>query len=43
LNGSSPFSITLTDAPHVSLSLNGEKVDLEPYTVNGRASFRLSR
>lgn len=43
LNGVSPFSINLADAAHVSLSLNGEHVDLGPYTVNGHASFRLSR
>ncbi|WP_410209269.1 helix-turn-helix domain-containing protein [Aquirhabdus sp.] len=43
LSGTSPFSITLADAPSVSLALNGEQVDLKPYTVNGRAAFRLSR
>jgi len=43
LSGTSPFSITLSDAANVSLSLNGEHVDLKPYTVDGRASFRLSR
>ncbi len=43
LSGTSPFSITLSDAADVSLSLNGEHVDLKPYTVDGRASFRLSR
>lgn len=43
LDGVSPFSITLADAAHVSLSLNGEHVDLGPYTVDGKASFRLSR
>ena len=43
LNGVSPFSITLADAAHVTLSLNGEHVDLGPYTVDGHASFRLSR
>jgi cytoskeletal protein RodZ len=43
LDGQSPFSITLADAAHVSLSLNGEHVDLGPYTVDGHASFRLSR
>jgi cytoskeletal protein RodZ len=43
LNGVSPFSVTLADAAHVSLSLNGEHVDLAPYTLDGHASFRLSR
>lgn len=43
LTGVSPFSITLDDADSVSLSLNGEKVDLKPYTVQGKAAFRLSR
>lgn len=43
LDGVSPFSITLADAAHVTLSLNGEHVDLGPYTVEGKASFRLSR
>ncbi len=43
LNGVSPFSITLADAANVTLSLNGEHVDLSPYTVDGHASFRLSR
>ncbi len=43
LTGVSPFSISLADAAHVTLSLNGEHVDLSPYTVDGHASFRLSR
>ncbi len=43
LSGVSPFSINLADAAHVTLSLNGEHVDLAPYTVDGHASFRLSR
>jgi len=43
LTGTSPFSITLGDAASVNLSLNNEHIDLKPYTVNGRASFRLSR
>lgn len=43
LEGSSPFSITLADAGSVKLSLNNEHIDLSPYTVDGRASFRLSR
>jgi len=43
LTGISPFSITLDDADSVGLSLNGEKVDLKPYTVQGKAAFRLSR
>jgi cytoskeletal protein RodZ len=43
LNGVSPFSVTLADAAHVSLSLNGEHVELAPYTLDGHASFRLSR
>lgn len=43
LTGSSPFSITLSDAASVKLSLNSEQIDLSPYTVDGHASFRLSR
>ncbi|GAC1374528.1 MAG: helix-turn-helix domain-containing protein [Aquirhabdus sp.] len=43
LTGSSPFSITLGDAASVNLSLNNEHIDLKPYTVDGHASFRLSR
>lgn len=43
LEGSSPFSITLADAASVNLSLNNEHIDLAPYTVDGHASFRLSR
>ena len=43
LTGSSPFSITLADAASVKLSLNNEQIDLSPYTVDGHASFRLSR
>jgi cytoskeletal protein RodZ len=44
IDGVSPFGITLADAAAVTtLSLNGENVDLKPYTVNGRAEFRLSR
>jgi hypothetical protein len=44
VDGSSPFGITLPDATAVSsLSLNNETVDVKPYTVNGRAEFRLSR
>ena len=42
LNGVSPFSVTLADAAHVSLTLNGEQVVITP-TVDGHASFRLSR
>ncbi|RYZ99673.1 MAG: helix-turn-helix domain-containing protein [Moraxellaceae bacterium] len=43
LQGESPFSIRLDDASAVSLSFNQEKISLTPYTVNGRAEFRLSR
>lgn len=43
LTGDSPFSIRLADADQVSLSMNNESVSLSPYTVNGRADFRLSR
>jgi cytoskeletal protein RodZ len=43
LEGDSPFSIRLDDAAAVTLSLNNEQVSLTPYTVNGRADFRLSR
>ena len=42
LTGTSPFSITLADAAAVSLSLNGEHIDVKP-TADGRADFRLSR
>ena len=42
LNGVSPFNVTLADATHVSLTLNGEHVVITP-TVDGHASFRLSR
>ena len=43
LTGDSPFSIRLSDAEQVSLTMNNESVSLSPYTVNGRADFRLSR
>jgi hypothetical protein len=43
LNGESPFQIRLDDATAVSLSLNKEQISLSPYTVNGKAEFRLSR
>ena len=43
LNGQSPFQIRLDDATAVSLSLNQEPISLSPYTVNGKADFRLSR
>ena len=43
LQGESPFSIRLEDASAVSLSFNQEQISLTPYTVNGRAEFRLSR
>ena len=43
LNGESPFQIRLDDAQAVSLSLNNESISLSPYTVNGKAEFRLSR
>lgn len=43
LQGESPFSIRLEDAAAVSLSFNQEQISLTPYTVNGRAEFRLSR
>ncbi|MBF7682316.1 helix-turn-helix domain-containing protein [Acinetobacter sp. B5B] len=43
LNGQSPFQIQLNDAKAVSLNLNGEAISLSPYTVNGKADFRLSR
>ena len=43
LNGQSPFQIRLDDATAVSLSLNQEQISLSPYTVNGKAEFRLSR
>ena len=43
LSGSSPFEIRLDDATAVSLSLNNEQISLSPYTVNGKAEFRLSR
>lgn len=44
VDGTSPFGLSLPDAAAVnSLSLNNETVDVKPYTVNGRAEFRLSR
>ena len=43
INGSSPFQIRLDDATAVSLTLNNEQISLSPYTVNGKAEFRLSR
>lgn len=43
LSGQSPFQIRLDDASAVSLSLNQEQISLSPYTVNGKAEFRLSR
>ena len=43
LSGESPFQIRLDDATAVSLSLNNEQISLSPYTVNGKAEFRLSR
>lgn len=43
LTGESPFQIRLDDATAVSLSLNQEQISLRPYTVNGKAEFRLSR
>ncbi|WP_338559749.1 helix-turn-helix domain-containing protein [Acinetobacter sp. KS-LM10] len=43
LTGDTPFQIRLDDAQAVSLSLNNESISLSPYTVNGKAEFRLSR
>ncbi|OTG67388.1 helix-turn-helix domain-containing protein [Acinetobacter silvestris] len=43
INGQSPFQIRLDDATAVTLSLNNEHISLSPYTVNGKAEFRLSR
>ncbi|MFM6904612.1 MAG: helix-turn-helix domain-containing protein [Acinetobacter sp.] len=43
LSGESPFQIRLDDATAVSLTLNQEQISLAPYTVNGKAEFRLSR
>ena len=43
LHGETPFQIRLDDASAVSLSLNSESISLSPYTVNGKAEFRLSR
>ena len=43
LNGETPFQIRLDDASAVSLTLNNEEIGLSPYTVNGKADFRLSR
>ena len=43
IQGESPFQIRLDDAQAVSLSLNNESISLSPYTVNGKAEFRLSR
>ena len=43
LNGETPFQIRLDDTSAVTLTLNNEKIALSPYTVNGKADFRLSR
>lgn len=43
LSGETPFQIRLDDATAVTLSLNNENISLSPYTVNGKAEFRLSR
>ncbi len=44
LQGSSPFEILLPNATAVrQLQLNGEVVDIRPYTVDGQANFRLTR
>ena len=43
LSGESPFQIRLDDATAVTLTLNNENIALSPYTVNGKADFRLSR
>lgn len=43
LHGETPFQIRLDDATAVTLSLNNENISLTPYTVNGKAEFRLSR
>ncbi|WP_407307497.1 helix-turn-helix domain-containing protein [Acinetobacter sp.] len=43
LNGETPFQIRLDDASAVTLTLNNENIALSPYTVNGKADFRLSR
>jgi transcriptional regulator with XRE-family HTH domain len=43
LHGETPFQIRLDDAAAVTLSLNNEDISLSPYTVNGKAEFRLSR
>lgn len=43
VSGEAPFQIRLDDATAVSLNLNNENISLSPYTVNGKAEFRLSR
>ena len=43
VHGQTPFQIRLDDATAVSLNLNNEQISLSPYTVNGKAEFRLSR
>ena len=43
LAGETPFQIRIDDAAAVSLSLNNESISLSPYTVGGKADFRLSR
>lgn len=42
LNGTAPFQIRIDDATVVSLKLNNDEIALSPYTVNGKAEFRLS-
>lgn len=43
LNGETPFQIRLDDATAVAMTLNNENISLSPYTINGKAEFRLSR
>ena len=43
VSGEPPFQIRLDDATAVSLNLNNENISLTPYTVGGKAEFRLSR
>jgi transcriptional regulator with XRE-family HTH domain len=43
VSGEPPFQIRLDDAAAVSLNLNNENISLTPYTVGGKAEFRLSR
>lgn len=43
LKGEAPFTVSVGNAPAVTLSMNGKPVDLQPYTRGAVASFTLKR